>query len=126
MGEIIESEKKEVKMIDLLNKSIQQLREVNSVLELCEKLLKEDDTVMNTIYEASANIDNAANAISTVVGREILAKSYYSQSLFKINGQDDDDQEKDNLSDHSEEEAQSRIDHLRRVVDQVEETLNNK
>lgn len=38
-------------MIDLLNKSIQQLREVNSVLELCEKLLKKDGTVGELISD---------------------------------------------------------------------------
>jgi len=127
-------------MIEQLNKSIKQLRKVNNVLALCEKLLNvEDDAVMNTIYEASTNIDNAANAISEIVGREILAKRYYSHSLFEIKGDQDDlfdgtgqDQEgltnaDDSFPTDSDDNngKGKRISELREVVDRADEILNH-
>lgn len=124
-------------MIEQLNKSIKQLRKVNNVPGLCEKLLNvEDDAVMNTIYEASTNIDNAANAISEIVGREILAKRYYSHSLFEIKGDlfDGADQDQEGLTNADDSfptdsddnnEKEDRISELREVVDRADEILNH-
>ena len=126
-------------MGEQLIKCVNQLREVNNVLELCERLLdSDDDFTENTINEASTNIDNAANAISKLIGREVLSKEFYAQSQYKIEEDDEDpsNQKERKLSAKSkakkgtsisdDDEYITKLDEFQRVTDQAEELLNHK
>lgn len=126
-------------MGEQLIKCVNQLREVNNVLELCERLLdSDDDFTENTINEASTNIDNAANAISKLIGREVLSKEFYGQSQYKIEEDDEDpsNQKERKLSAKSkakkgtsisdDDEYITKLDEFQRVTDQAEELLNHK
>lgn len=126
-------------MGEQLIKCVNQLREVNNVLELCERFLAiDDDFTENTINEASTNIDNAANAIAKLIGREILSKEFYGQSQYKIE-QDDEDPSNHNerklsakskakkgTSISDDDEYITKLDEFQRVTDQAEEILNKK
>jgi len=126
-------------MREQLIKCVNQLREVNNVLELCERFLdSDDDFTENTINEASTNIDNAANAISKLIGREVLSKEFYGQSQYKIEVDDEDpsNQKERKLSAKSkakkgtsildDDEYMTKLDEFQKVTDQAEELLNHK
>ncbi len=123
-------------MEEQLIKCVNQLRQVNNVLELCERFLdSDDDFTENTINEASTNIDNAANAIAKLIGREILSKEFYGQSQYKIDGEVDKSlNEKDQKrnaktkvkkSVSSSDKATKSIDEFQKLVDQTDELLNH-